>query len=98
MGGGIVHKGFEIKLVPKTRPRGVFGGGNRCETTIPNFGASQGQIGTSQRRGGHGRETIQRRRDDDQMMRLGTRYGRGGHGQETIQRRGEHDQNTTMRR
>ena len=52
MGGGIVHKGFEIRLVPKTRPRGVFGGGNRCETTIPNFGASQGQIGTSQRRDG----------------------------------------------
>ena len=83
MGGGIVHKGFEIRLVPKTRPRGVFGGGNRCETTIPNFGASERQIGTSQGRGGHGQETIQRRRDDDQMMGSETRSGRGGHGHET---------------
>ena len=64
-GGGIVHKGFEINLVPKIGPRGVFGGGNRCETTIPNFGASEGQIGplrdvvgTGERRVRDGREMI----------------------------------------
>ena len=37
-GGGIVHKGFEIDLVPKIGLRGVFGGGNRCETTIQENG------------------------------------------------------------
>ena len=68
-GGGIVHKGFEINLVPKIGPRGVFGGGNRCETTIPNFGASEGQIGPLS----DVVETGGRRVGDEQVMSLENR-------------------------
>ena len=64
-GGGIGHKGFEIHLVPKIGPRGVFGGGNRCETTIQEIWALRGclrplrdVVETGGRRGGHGVEVI----------------------------------------